>query len=406
MDYRVNTIYGKIKNKSAAVKVPGSKSITARALLIAALAEGESTLYGAQLSDDCATFLNAVKSLGIGVSVDGTTIKVRGCGGKLPAKSGEIYVGSAGTAARFITAMLAFCEGEFKLTSSEQMQKRPQGALIEALESIGAKFVFHGEENCFPFTIRGTSTPADGVRVDVTKSSQFLSALLMAGVLADKPFKIAVDGSHGMGYVNMTLDMMWSFGVNVEEDGGAYSVCGKYSAKKYDIEPDVSAACYFYAANKILGTDIKVSGVMPHSVQGDIKFISLLKNFDGGRVDMSAFSDQTLTLAAIAPFFKEPTEICGVKHIRGQECDRIKAIVHNLTAMGVECEEREDGVKIYPCTPHGAEIETFGDHRVAMAFAVAGLRVEGITIKNAEVCSKTFKEFFDRLDEVCKELTK
>ncbi|MDE7075792.1 MAG: 3-phosphoshikimate 1-carboxyvinyltransferase, partial [Clostridia bacterium] len=130
MDYQVKSIYGKIKNKSAAVRVPGSKSITARALLIAALAEGESTLYGAQLSDDCATFLNAVKALGIGVSVEGTTVKVRGCGGKLPVKSGEVYVGSAGTAARFITAMLAFCEGEFKLTSSEQIQKRPQAALI------------------------------------------------------------------------------------------------------------------------------------------------------------------------------------------------------------------------------------------------------------------------------------
>ncbi len=407
MDYQVKSIYGKIKNKSAAVRVPGSKSITARALLIAALADGESTLYGAQLSDDCATFLNAVKALGIGVSVEGTTVKVRGCGGKLPVKNGEVYVGSAGTAARFLTAMLAFCEGEFKLTSSEQMQKRPQAALIGALKSAGAQFEFHGEENCFPFTIRGTRSPKDCVRVDVTKSSQFLSALLMAGVLADKPFKIAVEGNHGMDYVNMTLDMMWSFGVTVGEEDGAYTVSGGYSAKKYDIEPDVSAACYFYAANKILGTDIKVSGIMPHTVQGDIKFINLIKNFDGGRVDMSAFSDQALTLAAIAPFLSSPTEITGVAHIRGQECDRISAIVRNLTAMGVTCEEREDGVKIFPCKEvHGAEIETFGDHRVAMAFAVAGLRVEGITIKNAEVCSKTFKEYFEVLDEVCEVLTK
>lgn len=400
MDYQVRNIYGKIRNKSAAVRVPGSKSITARALLIAALAEGESTLYGAQLSDDCATFLNAVKSLGIGVSVEGTTVKVRGCGGKLPVKSGEVYVGSAGTAARFITAMLAFCEGEFKLTSSEQMQRRPQGALIEALKSLGAQFEFHGEENCFPYTIRGTRSPNDCVRVNVTKSSQFLSALLMASVLADKPLKIVVEGSHGMDYVNMTLDMMWSFGVTVGYENGTYTVCGGYSAKRYDIEPDVSAACYFYAANKILGTDINVAGVMPHSVQGDIKFVNLIKNFDGGKVDMSAFSDQALTLAAIAPFFSKPTEIIGIAHIRGQECDRIKAIVYNLTAMGVKCEEREDGVKIYPCTPHGAEIETFGDHRVAMAFAVAGLRTDGITIKNAEVCSKTFKEYFEVLDNL------
>lgn len=406
MNYEVKNVYGKIKNKSAVVHVPGSKSITARALLLAALADGESTLYGAQLSDDCATFIEAVKSLGIKVDVNGTTVKVEGCGGKIPVKSASVYVGSAGTAARFITAMLALSEGEFELTSSEQMQRRPQVALISALKTLGAQFEFLGEENCFPFIIRGTKEPPCEVTVDITKSSQFLSALLMAGVLAGKPFTIKTAGSHGMDYVNMTLDMLWSFGVNVEEKDGAYTVCGKYSPKKYDIEPDVSAACYFYAMNRLLGTEIKVAGVMPRTMQGDIKFIDLIKNFDGGRVDMSAFSDQALTLAAVAPYLKNPTEIVGVAHIRGQECDRNKAIVHNLTAMGVSCEEREDGVKIYPSTPHGAEIETFGDHRVAMAFSLCGLRTDGIVIKDAEVCSKTFKEYFDTLDDLLIKLTK
>ncbi|MDE7257532.1 MAG: 3-phosphoshikimate 1-carboxyvinyltransferase, partial [Clostridia bacterium] len=223
---------------------------------------------------------------------------------------------------------------------------------------------------------------------------------LMAGVLTGKPLTIKTVGSHGMDYVNMTLDMMWSFGVSVEESGGAYTVSGGYSAKKYDIEPDVSAACYFYAMNRLLGTDIKVAGIMPHTMQGDIKFINLIKNFDGGRVDMSAFSDQALTLAAVAPYLSEPTEISGVAHIRGQECDRIAAIVHNLNALGVSCEERGDGVKIYPCKPHGGRIENFGDHRVAMAFSLCGLMTEGIIIGNAEVCSKTFKEYFEVLDNL------
>lgn len=400
MNYKVKNIYGKIKNAGAAVKVPGSKSITARALLLAALAEGESILYGAQLSDDCSTFIGAVKSLGIGVEVDGTTVKVEGCGGKLPVKRGEIYVGSAGTAARFLTAICALSGGEYRISSSEQMQKRPQAALISALKSLGARFEFHGEENCFPFTVTGTENPAGEVTVDITKSSQFLSALLMAGVLAKKSLRIKTAGSHGMDYVRMTLDMMWSFGVNVGEENGVYTVSGGYAAKRYDIEPDVSAACYFYAANRILGTDIKVAGIMPHMMQGDIKFIELIKNFDGGRVDMSEFSDQALTLAAIAPYFNAPTEICGIAHIRGQECDRIAAISRNLAAMGIRCEERGDGVVIYPGTPHGAEIETFGDHRVAMAFAVTGLRCEGIIIKDAEVCSKTFKEYFQTLDNL------
>lgn len=404
MNYKVRKIYEKIKNKSAVVRVPGSKSITARALLLAALADGESVLYGAQLTGDCATFIGAVKALGIGVEVDGTTVKVKGCGGSLPVKSGGVYVGSAGTAARFLTAICALSDGEFTLTSSEQMQKRPQGALISALKSLGAEFAFHGEENCFPFTVRGVKSSADEVTVDITKSSQFLSALLMAGVLAGKPLTVKTIGSHGMDYVNMTIDMMWSFGVNVSEESGAYTVCGGYSAKKYDIEPDVSAACYFYAMNRLLGTDISVAGVFPHTMQGDIRFINLVKNFNGGKVDMSAFSDQALTLAAVAPYLENPTEICGVSHIRGQECDRIAAIVHNLTAMGVRCEERADGVKIYPSEPHGAEIETFGDHRVAMAFSLCGLMTDGIVIKNAEVCSKTFKEYFEVLDGLIEKL--
>lgn len=197
---------------------------------------------------------------------------------------------------------------------------------------------------------------------------------------------------------------MWSFGVNVEENNGAYTVNGKYSARQYDIEPDVSAACYFYAINKILGTSVAVNGVFPHSMQGDINFIKLLKTFNGGTVDMSAFSDQTLTLAAIAPYLAKPTHITGVKHIRGQECDRIKAICANLKAMRVRCEEYDDGVKIYPSKPQPATVKTFGDHRVAMSFALTGLRADGIVIEDAEVCSKTFKNYFTVLDGVCAQL--
>ena len=405
MNYQVDSIFKKTKEDRIFVSVPGSKSITASALLLAALADGESTLYGAQLSGDCATFLDAIKALGIKAQVDGTTIKVTGCGGKLAVNKASVFVGSAGTAARFLTAVLALTEGEFTLTSSEQMQKRPQKDLICALKELGASFTFLGQEYCFPFTVKGVRAKKSEITVDITKSSQFLSALLMAGVLVGKPLKIHTVGSHGMDYVHMTADMMWSFGVTVEERENSFTVSGRYSAKKYEIEPDVSAACYFAAANKILGTDICVKGLMPHTMQGDYKFIELLKTFDGGKVDMSAFSDQALTLAAIAPYLSAPTEICGVKHISGQECDRIEAIVKNLSAMGVKVEEREDGVKIYPSKPHGATIDTFGDHRVAMSFAISGLRCGGLTIQNAEVCSKTFKEFFGVLDDAIKQLT-
>lgn len=405
MDYKVTNIFGKTSNKKISVNVPGSKSITARALLIAAIANGESTLYGAQFSDDCQTFLNCLKGLGIKCEQFGTTVKITGCGGRLSVNEGQINVGSAGTAARFLPAFLAFQAEKFKIDCSPQMKNRPIQPLISTLRALGAKFTFHEKENAFPFTIEGTASPAQSVEVDVTQSSQFLSALLISAVCANRPVKITPCGSHGLDYVNMTLDMMWSFGVNVAEDGGAYTVNGAYSAKKYEIEPDVSAACYFYAANKILGTNICVSGLMPHSMQGDIKFIKLLQNFNGGRVDMHEFSDQALTLAAIAPYLKNPTEIYGVEHIRRQECDRIAAIVYNLTKMGVRCEERPDGVKIYPSQPKPAKIKTFGDHRVAMSFAVCGLRADGIEIENAEVCSKTFTNFFEVLEKTCKTLT-
>lgn len=405
MNYSVKNIYGQTNNKKVRLSVTGSKSITARAMLLSALARGESTLYGAQFSDDCETFAECLKALGIPVKADGTTVKITGCGGKLNVSEAALNVGGAGTAARFLPAFLAFQKGKFKLDCSEQMKNRPQEPLIKALKSVGAKFTFLERENTYPFVIEGTDSPADCAEVDVTKSSQFLSALLISAVCAGKPFTIRSVGTHGGDYVNMTLDMMWSFGVPVLREGDKYTVSGGYSAKKYDIEPDVSAACYFYAINKILGTDIEVNGIMPHSMQGDIKFIKLLKNFDGGKIDMGSFSDQALTMAAIAPYLSSPTEICGVGHIRGQECDRINAMSVNLRAMGVPFEEREDGIKIYPAAPKPAVIKTFGDHRVAMSFALTGLRADGIVIENAEVCKKTFKDFFTVLDEVIKDIT-
>ena len=246
MDYEVKNIYGKIKNVRAAVSVPGSKSITARALLIAALARGVSTLYNAQFSDDCATFANCLKSLGIGIEADGTTVKVFGCGGKLPIKSATINVGSAGTAARFLTALLAFTDGEFTIDSSEQMKRRPQAPLIKALRSAGTDI----EGETFPLKVRGSSSPKNGIEVDITESSQFLSALLISSVCLEKPVPVSVVGEHGLGYVDMTADMMWSFGVNVEKNGNTYIARGSYSAKKYEIEPDLSAASYFFAMNR------------------------------------------------------------------------------------------------------------------------------------------------------------
>ena len=405
MSYTVKNIYGKTNNKHIGIKVPGSKSITARALLIAAIAEGESVLYDVQFSDDCRAFLQCLIDLGIDCKVEGNTVTVKGCGGKLLKRKAEIFVGSAGTAARFLPAFLAFQDGEYLINCSDQMKKRPISPLIKTLESLGASFTFLEKENSYPFIIKGTVCPKNRLEVEINESSQFLSALLISAVCAKEPLSITANGKHGLDYVNMTLSMMSSFGADVTENGGVYTVSGGYRARGYQIEPDVSAACYFYAMNKILGTGAFVIGYSSTStLQGDNKFLKLLKTFDGGKIDMGAFSDQALTLAAIAPYLSGPTEICNVAHIRKQECDRINAIVFNLRAMGVKCEEREDGVKIYPSQPRPAEIETFGDHRVAMSFALTGLRADGLEILNPEVCSKTFKDYFEVLDDVCKKL--
>lgn len=406
MNYEVKNVYGKLSGRAVTVKVAGSKSITARAMLIAALSKGVSTLYGAQFSDDCETFLNCLIKLGINCANEGDTLKIEGCGGILKRKSAVLNVGSAGTAARFLPAFLAFCDGEFSLDCSAQMKNRPIKPLIISLEKLGARFSFADREYCYPFTINGTDAPALYTETDISESSQFLSALLMSAAIAKQPVTVKALGSHGAAYIDMTLKMMESFGADVKREGETFTVSGGYTPREYKIEPDISAAAYFYAMNRVLGTNISVEGIDADSLQGDIEFINLLKNFDGGKIDMGAFSDQTLTLAAIAPYFSYPTEITGVAHIRKQECDRIRAIVHNLTAMGVACEERADGVKIYPSAPRPAHVDTFGDHRVAMSFALTGLRADGIVIDGAEVCSKTFKDYFNVLDGVIKELTK
>ena len=241
MSYTVKNIYGKTNNRRIAVNVPGSKSITARALLIAAIAEGESVLHGMQFSDDCLTFLQCLIDLGINCKVNGTTVTVEGCGGKLNKKSAEINVGSAGTAARFLPAFLAFQDGEYKLNCSDQMKKRPISPLIKTLESLGASFTFIENPNSYPFIIKGTASPKTYAEVDINESSQFLSALLISAVCAEKPLNITANGKHGLDYVNMTASMMSSFGAKVKDNGGVYSVNGKYTARQYKIEPDVSA---------------------------------------------------------------------------------------------------------------------------------------------------------------------
>ena len=425
--YEVKTLFNKINsNKKVKVSVPGSKSITNRALLLATLADGISELKGTLFSDDSRHFLQCVQDLGFETEVDEAAciIKVHGLKGKVPKHEAEIYVGSAGTAARFLTAFLGVSEGVYKLDASEQMRKRPMAPLLHTLEGLGTEVDYELEEGYFPFTLRGKPVTKDKMSVDIKKSSQFLSALLITSTCFKEDVTISLEGTHGMAYIDMTIKMMKQFGLEVKEPHRHQYFISKgqtYEAKQYQIEPDVSAACYFYGMAALLGIEVIVENVFFDSLQGDIQFISFLEEmgcaveetpegisvkgpadgkFKGITADMHACSDQAITLAALAPFADSPTVIKGIGHIKYQESNRINAIATELGKMGIRCEKDEDSITIYPGEPTAAIVETYDDHRMAMGFSLIGLRAEGVTISDPMCCRKTFEKYFEVLEEV------
>lgn len=417
------------------VQVPGSKSITNRALLLATLAEGTSTLRGVLFSDDSRHFLKCIQDLGFETTVDEETkvITVNGHGGEVPLKEASQYVGSAGTAARFLTAYLGISNGLYHMDASEQMRKRPMAPLLDSLKELGCEILYTNSESpsnadvkegYFPFTLRSHGFGQDHITINIDHSSQFLSALLIASCLSEKDFTVNVEGTHGMAYIEMTRKMMAQFGVTVDtptSDSFVTKAGQSYQALDYQIEPDVSAACYFYAMAPLLHIPVMVEHVHFDSLQGDVAFIHILEKmgciatdtpqgilltppakegFSGVTVDMSACSDQAITLAAIAPFADSPTKITGIGHIRFQESNRIHAICTELARMGIRCEEGEDNITIYPGTPAPSVVNTYEDHRMAMGFSLIGLRSEGIVIDNPACCRKTFENYFTVLESV------
>ena len=414
------------------VEVPGSKSMTNRALLMAALADGTTTLKGVLFSEDSRNFLGSLKSLGFQTKIDENAkiVTVQGCNGTIPVTSGEIYVGSAGTAARFLTAMLAMAEGTFVINASEQMKKRPMKPLFKVLEELGAEIVCLDKEGFLPVQIKGIRgrRPADercSVKLDISESTQFLSALLLVSSMIKQGLHIEITSARKDGsYIQITRKMMEQFGAVVAFDGERYHIKSgmKYQSGCYQIEPDVSAACYFYAAAVLTGGRTVVKNVTWNCMQGDLKFLKLLEKMGaevndtpdgievrgasngklkGITVDMKDFSDQTMKLAALAPFADSDVRIENIGHIRLQESDRIHAIATELTRLGIACEEEKDAITIHPGTPKPAVIQTYEDHRMAMAFSLVGLRVAGIEISNPMCCRKTFETYFEVLDSLC-----
>jgi 3-phosphoshikimate 1-carboxyvinyltransferase len=394
--------------------------------MLAALGNGTCMLTGVLFSDDSRAFLSCLVELGFCVEIreDLKQVTIDGTGGKIPNKSATINVKSAGTAARFLTVMLAVAGGDYVLESSEQMKKRPMEPLILALRDAGVTVTCLEEEYHFPFEIHSDGFHKEEVAINTDVSSQFASALLMAGILKPEGLTVLLEGGRTNGsYLKVTLKVMEQFGIQVQREGDICKVpCNlNYHIEQYDIEPDLSAAAYFYAIAPLCGKSVTVFGVQLDSMQGDIKFVSVLEQlgcelidtkeglmvkkadheYAGIEINMKDFSDQTMTMAVVAAFATSPTKITNVGHIRFQESNRIEAIVTELNRMGIQASATEEEIFIIPGVPQSAAIETYEDHRMAMAFALIGLRAEGIEILNPACCAKTFENFFDVLDELC-----
>ena len=406
----------------ATVRVPGSKSLTNRALLIAALANGTTRLTNALFSDDSKYFANALQTLGFEVQCDESKqeMTVMGLGGKIPSKKAELFIGNAGTAARFLSAFLTLGHGEFILDGDARMRERPIRDLIDALHQLGVEL--EASNNCPPVEIFAKGLSGGQTQIAGNISSQFLSALLMVAPYASSPIELDVTTElNSKPYVDMTIAIMKDFGVEIERHGYERFMIQPSSffpLSSYFIESDASAASYFFAAPAICGGTVRVENISRNSKQGDIAFLDILeqmgceikegensvevigtKSLVGLEVDMPDIPDTAQTLAAIAPFASSPTRIRGIASARLKETDRVRATCMELARLGVSVEEHEDGLTIYPCDEiQPGTIRKYNDHRMAMAFSLIGLRIPGIMIENPACVSKTFPNYFEVLD--------
>ncbi len=408
------------------VQPPGSKSITNRALVCAALADGRSTLRGALDSEDTRVMIEGLRRLGIVIEVQerGETLVVEGCRGILPASDSEVHVGNSGTTIRFLTALVTLGKGNYRLDGIARMRERPIGDLVVALRQLGAQVVCEGTGDCPPVAIVADGLPGGEATIAGNISSQFLSGLLMAAPCAQKAVTLRVEGTLvSVPYVEMTLEVMKSFGVVVEGASDFSEIqipsSSSYRAADYAIEPDASAASYFWAAAAVTGGEVTVMGLSKSSLQGDVAFVDCLEemgcevryendrvtvvggSLKGIDVDMNAISDTVQTLAVVALFAEGPTRIRNVAHIRHKETDRISALATELSKLGAEVVESEAGIEIRPGKFCPAEIATYNDHRMAMSFAVAGLVRPGVVILDPGCTAKTYPRFFEDLKGVC-----
>lgn len=411
-----------LKPLDATVEVPGSKSYTNRALLVAAMACGASTVTGALFSDDTRYMCNALRKLGVEIEADEkrATFNVHGNGGSIPVSGAELYIGNSGTTSRSLTAYVSLGHGKFVIDGDEPMRRgRPISDLLDALRQIGVSARSQFENGHLPVIIEANGLKGGKTRLDVSKSSQFLTALLLIAPCAKDDMEIEVVGAREMPYIDITLSVMEAFGVQViNEDYKYFRIEGgqQYRPLRYNVEPDASSASYFFAAAALTSGRVTVQHLNLDSAQGDVQFLNILermgcqvsvsdtgitvigpRRLKGIDVDMRAISDTALTLAAIAPFADSKVTIRNIEHTRWQETDRIHAMVTELRKLGVPVVEHRDGLEISPASITPAVIDTYQDHRMAMAFSLVGLKVDGIRINDPECVSKTFPDYFQVL---------
>ncbi len=407
--------------------VPGSKSLTNRALPLAALAAGSTTLTGALFADDTRRMIDGLTALGWTVRADAAAqaIAVDGTAGRVPATTAKLFVGNSGTTTRFLTPLCALGNGFFTVDGVPRMRERPMADLIHALAQLGT--TVDAPTGCPPLSIHAHGLHGGACAIRSDASSQFLSGLLMAApCAAGDATTIAIEGPIlSAPYIAITIAMMRAFGatVAVEDAGRRYIVPGRqiyHAPGTYAIEPDASSASYFFAAAAMTGGRVRVPGLGSGSLQGDTAFVDVLEQMGctvdrteseitvwgaarlrGVTIDMNAISDTVMTLAAIAPFADSPTVIENVAHIRHKETDRLAAVAAELSRLGVRVDERPDGLTIYPASAlRPAVIETYDDHRMAMAFALIGLRAPGVVIADPGCVTKTFPDYFERLERL------
>lgn len=416
------------ENIDAVIAVPGSKSITQRALIAAALADGRSILQNPLVSDDTDFSSHALKCMGIDVRKDQDCWHIKGSKGIIQEPGDDIFLGNNGTATRFLTSIASLGHGEFIIDGDERMHERPIAPLIEALQGWGVDIESINQSGCPPLSIL-----ADGIKGGKTvlpegKSSQYLSSLLLVAPYAIQPAILEVQGEVlSKPYVAMTIQVMADFGILVEsaQDFASFSIQqGTYQGRDYHIEGDASNASYFWAAAAITGGRVTVSNVPVPSIQGDTMLVPLLARMgcnvqqsghgitvqgtgmlEGIQVDMGNMPDVVPTLAVVAAFAQGPTEIANIAHLRIKECDRLHAVSTELAKLGVRVEERPDSMVVYGeggANMHQADIETYNDHRMAMSMAVAGLRVPGVKIDGEQCVAKSFPDFWERFGSLSK----